>query len=211
MFSILYILMYIYSNVYIIYMSHSESNSNSNSNSDSDRQIVYFSEVFDDDEKELQEAEEMDAVGENKDYLQQLYATNALRQHISKITDYLEIPKYLNIRVVGNGGLQNLGKFTNLTHIRLGNNTLTGPIPEDLGNLSELKVLDLHDNKLGEDQFDSPMEGIPSQLGMLTNLRVLNLSLNKLIGIIPTELGNLTNLELMNMSYNYLGKDKFHD
>ena len=47
----------------------------------------------------------------------------------------------------------------------LQNNELSGPIPDDIGELSELQTLDLSNN-----QF---VGGIPSSLGSLTHLNYL--------------------------------------
>ena len=70
--------------------------------------------------------------------------------------------------------------------IRLHANTLSGSIPAELGNLTNLTNLDLSTNSLSG--------GIPSELGNLTNLTTLDLYNNPLSGSIPSELGNLTNL-----------------
>ena len=66
-------------------------------------------------------------------------------------------------------------------------NQLTGTIPEELGNLTNLKSLYLSDNKLAGT--------IPEELGNLTNLEFLSLFDNQLTGMIPEELGSLINLK----------------
>jgi hypothetical protein len=66
-------------------------------------------------------------------------------------------------------------------------NHLTGVIPAELGNLTSLEELYLHDNHL--------TGTIPAELGNLTNLDILLLDSNQLTGPIPTELMNLANLE----------------
>jgi Leucine-rich repeat (LRR) protein len=89
-----------------------------------------------------------------------------------------------------------LGNLTNLTELDLGRNSLTGTIPSQLGNLTNLEFLYLNSNGL--------TGTIPSQLGNLTNLEILYLSGNELTGTIPSQLGNLTNLESLYLSLNSL-------
>ena len=79
-----------------------------------------------------------------------------------------------------------IGNLTNLTVLRLVANHLTGPIPPEIGNLANLTELRLGHNLSGP---------IPSEIGKLTNLTVLSLSGNDhLTGPIPPEIGNLANL-----------------
>ena len=66
---------------------------------------------------------------------------------------------------------------------------LKGVIPPELGNLSELRVLDLGIKKL--------TGSIPPELGNLSKLETLNLQHNLLSGSIPPELGNLSDLRLL--------------
>ena len=63
---------------------------------------------------------------------------------------------------------------------------LTGIIPPEVGNLTNLTYLDLSRSELSG--------SIPSEIWTLTNLRKLFLSSNQLTGSIPPEIGNLTNL-----------------
>ena len=89
-----------------------------------------------------------------------------------------------------------LGNLTNLEWLRLDSNRLTGEIPTELGSLTNLQVLVLSENRLtGE---------IPTELGSLTNLEALRLHHNQLAGEIPPGLGNLTNLEGLYLSGNQL-------
>ena len=69
---------------------------------------------------------------------------------------------------------------------------LSGPIPSELGNLTNLERLSLWGN-----QLSGP---IPSELGNLANLEFLSLRDNQLSGPIPSELGNLANLEWLILS-----------
>ncbi len=79
-----------------------------------------------------------------------------------------------------------LGNLSNLTSLSLWGNQLTGGIPMELGSLSNLTWLALNGNQLGGE--------MPTELGSLSNLRLLDLGSTQLTGEIPAELGNLTNL-----------------
>ena len=83
-----------------------------------------------------------------------------------------------------------------VTHLALYSNQLTGEIPAELGDLSNLEVLTPYSNQLtGE---------IPAELGGLTNLESLDLAANQLTGEIPAELGGLTNLVRLDLAANQL-------
>ena len=71
--------------------------------------------------------------------------------------------------------------------MHLGSNELTGPIPAELGNLSELATLLLYTNGLS-----GP---IPPEVGNLANLRNLYLQRNDLTGPIPQSILRLDNLQ----------------
>ena len=76
----------------------------------------------------------------------------------------------------------------------LGYNQLTGSIPPEIGNLTNLTYLNLRSNQL--------TGSIPPEIGNLTNLTELWLKNNQLTGSIPPEIGNLTNLIKLILSYN---------
>ncbi len=79
-----------------------------------------------------------------------------------------------------------IGNLSELIELRAYSNTLSGGIT-DLIRLSNLSVIHLHANKLNRP--------IPPELGQLsTTLAVLNLGNNPLRGEIPAELGSLANL-----------------
>lgn len=80
--------------------------------------------------------------------------------------------------------------------ISLLDNELTGTIPTELENLSELRILDLDTNYLSG--------SIPKELGDLSNLEMLILQYNELIGGIPPELGNLSSLVVLALGENQL-------
>ena len=89
-----------------------------------------------------------------------------------------------------------LGDLTELTVLSLRGNQLIGEIPAELGGLTNLTGLDLAGNQLiGE---------IPLELGGLTNLTWVYLWGNELSGEIPAELGGLTNLTLLDLAGNQL-------
>ncbi|KAJ0546906.1 putative non-specific serine/threonine protein kinase [Helianthus annuus] len=67
-------------------------------------------------------------------------------------------------------------------------NRVNGPIPESLGRLTNLRVLNL--------VFNGLTGSIPKALERLRSLEILNLSDNDLTGPIPTFLGKLTTLDL---------------
>ena len=77
-----------------------------------------------------------------------------------------------------------------------GHDPLTGPIPAEIGLLTNLAVLDLRNNELS-----GP---IPPEIGNLTRLEVLQMMSNQLIGPIPSEIGNLTKMALLSLSDNQL-------
>ena len=89
-----------------------------------------------------------------------------------------------------------LGNLSNLQSLYLNYNQLSGEIPTELGNLSNLETLDLGGNQLSGE--------IPTDLGNLSNLKELWLGTNQLSGEIPTELGNLSNLEQVGINDNQL-------
>ena len=89
-----------------------------------------------------------------------------------------------------------LGDLAGLAILNLNGNSLSGSIPTELGNLSNLEGLNFYGNSLSGT--------IPSELGSLTKLSTLGLGRNSLTGPIPIELGNLTILWSLELSYNSL-------
>ena len=77
-----------------------------------------------------------------------------------------------------------------------GEYALSGTLPPELGQLTELGRLDLAGNYLSG--------SIPPELGDLSKLLSLSLSGNFLTGPIPSELGKLTKLEDLFLSHNFL-------
>ncbi|OMO82829.1 hypothetical protein CCACVL1_11753 [Corchorus capsularis] len=84
----------------------------------------------------------------------------------------------------------------NMSGIDLSCNRLTGQIPPEIGNLSEIHLLNLsHNNLTGF---------IPSTFTRLKQIESLDLSYNSLSGRIPNELTELNFLAVFNVSYNNL-------
>ncbi len=90
-------------------------------------------------------------------------------------------------------------ELTNLTQLRtllLGGNSMSGPIPRDIHRLSQLEILNLSVNSLSG--------RIPLELGELAQLKVLELFENSFSGQIPPSLGKLSKLEVLNLEANSL-------
>ncbi|OWM79566.1 hypothetical protein CDL15_Pgr022978 [Punica granatum] len=85
--------------------------------------------------------------------------------------------------------------FSKLTFLRSGflqYNSLSSGLPQEIGNLTNLEVLNLTQNHLsGEISNDLPPQ-----------LQYLDLSSNSFSGDIPVSIANLSQLQLVNISYN---------
>lgn len=104
-----------------------------------------------------------------------------------------------------------------LTDLSLSGNRISGKIP-DLGNLTNLEVLDMRDNRLDSEIPTMPkslvtillsknsLSGeIPEQFGELKRLQHLDLSFNLLTGTPPAALFSLANISYLNLESNMLG------
>ncbi|CAA7056653.1 unnamed protein product [Microthlaspi erraticum] len=116
---------------------------------------------------------------------------------------------------------QGLGRCLRLIVLRAGFNGLSGDIPSEIYNLSELEQLFLPVNhlsgKIDEDitrlrkltsleLYSNHLEGeIPADIGKLSSLRSLQLHINNLTGSVPLSLANCTNLLKLNLRVNQLG------
>ena len=89
-----------------------------------------------------------------------------------------------------------LGNLTQLEVLDLGSNELTSVLPEALSNLAHLQQLDLSNNNL--------TGTLLPELGNLYSLHHLDLSVNDFTGPIPSALGNLTNLQALGLFLNEL-------
>ncbi|KAL3534999.1 hypothetical protein ACH5RR_003460 [Cinchona calisaya] len=75
-------------------------------------------------------------------------------------------------------------------------NNFRGAIPDTVGELNALYILNLSQNSFSGT--------IPASIGNLTQLESLDLSMNQLRGRIPMQLGGLTSLSFLDLSYNQL-------
>ncbi|KAL5789101.1 hypothetical protein ACOSQ2_003989 [Xanthoceras sorbifolium] len=114
---------------------------------------------------------------------------------IGNLSNSLEKIYFYSCNISGNIP-QEIGNLKNLMVLELRGNELTGSIPVTLGNLKQLQGLVLHFNKL---------EGsIPNNLCHSDKLVELYLGNNKLSGAIPPCLGNMTTLRTLSLSSNGL-------
>nr|VDC59182.1 unnamed protein product [Brassica rapa] len=86
--------------------------------------------------------------------------------------------------------------LTVYTAIDFSGNRIHGQVPESIGLLKELHVLNLSSNTF--------TGHIPSSLANISALESLDLSQNNLSGEIPPKLGDLSSLEWINVSHNQL-------
>ncbi|MCO5549280.1 hypothetical protein L7F22_002748 [Adiantum nelumboides] len=109
-------------------------------------------------------------------------------------------------QVVTNLGLPNLqlsgtlppeiGNLTNLESLMLENNNISGQLPVEIGKLSKLLSLDLSNNHIS-----GPL---PQSLGQLNSLTYLRLNNNSFSGRFPAWLAHIDVLDYLDLSYNNL-------
>ncbi|KAH7657213.1 Non-specific serine/threonine protein kinase protein [Dioscorea alata] len=89
-----------------------------------------------------------------------------------------------------------LGRLHKLQLLNLGYNSFHGVIPSNLSKCSRLEIIELEYNQLSG--------VIPVELGSTPKLKLLALDNNNLIGVIPPSFGNLSTLMLFSCMYNNL-------
>ncbi|KAI3748950.1 hypothetical protein L6452_12412 [Arctium lappa] len=108
--------------------------------------------------------------------------------------------KWTDILNLGNNNLSGVipecwVKWPRLSHLILENNNMSGEVPRTLGFSSSLMSLNMHGNKLSG--------RLPASLMNLTNLWFLQLGRNELVGCIPTWLGTkLSSLMILELGSN---------
>ncbi|KAG6626869.1 leucine-rich repeat receptor-like tyrosine-protein kinase PXC3 [Carya illinoinensis] len=116
------------------------------------------------------------------------------------------------------GGIDQIMGYRNLTLIDLGENKLSGPVPDRIKDLSKLEVLILSSNNF-RGQIPAAISNIRTLSRFAANqnhlegtipggitrfLKNLDLSYNKLSGSIPTDMLSPSNLQSVDLSYNLL-------
>ncbi|XP_024041855.1 probable LRR receptor-like serine/threonine-protein kinase At3g47570 [Citrus sinensis] len=118
-----------------------------------------------------------------------------LPRAIGNLSQSIEVIGMFNCNISGSIP-EEINNLTNLIAIYLGGNKLNGSISIALGKLQKLQLLGLEDNQL---------EGsIPYDLCRLAALFQLDLGDNKLSGFVPSCFGNLTNLRKLYLGSNQL-------
>ncbi|XP_010919440.1 receptor kinase-like protein Xa21 [Elaeis guineensis] len=114
---------------------------------------------------------------------------------------FSEFQRLLSLDLSSNklGGIipRELFTLTSLSSLmNLSKNSLTGPLPDDIGGLENLIALDLSNNLLSGNISDS--------IGDCTSMQVLSMSNNSFTGLIPNAIGNLKGLQSLDLSSNHL-------
>ncbi|KAH7866632.1 hypothetical protein Vadar_022971 [Vaccinium darrowii] len=89
-----------------------------------------------------------------------------------------------------------LGQFSQLQILDFMWNDLRGNIPKEIGNIASLKLLLLNGNKLSG--------SLPAELGYLYNLNRLQVDLNNISGTIPESFSNLNSIKHLHLNNNSL-------
>ncbi|KAJ3115122.1 hypothetical protein HK100_001451 [Physocladia obscura] len=92
-----------------------------------------------------------------------------------------------------------LGNLTNLVHLYLSNNRLSGSIPPSLAQCLKLRVLSLRNNELSN--------AIPDIFYAMSSLLEIYLDCNQFVGVVPSSLLSLPSLQLLYVNGNNLDEN----
>ena len=135
----------------------------------------------------------------------------------------LDYKRVLSISLSFNGlegNLTSLGSLSEMTDLDVGNNKLSGSIPQSFFHMPKLQFINLNNNQLkgsiptftplnsrliGLTMNNNLLEGtIPESMSMLTGLQSLQLNDNAFVGTIPSALGEMKSLNALYLNSNSL-------
>lgn len=88
-----------------------------------------------------------------------------------------------------------LSNLTMLVKLSMSNNSISGPLPSNIGDLKSLEYLDLSDNQISS--------SLPMQIGKLGNLKNLSLAENNFSGsILESSVSGLSSIQSLDLSAN---------
>ncbi|GAA0149708.1 transmembrane signal receptor [Lithospermum erythrorhizon] len=90
----------------------------------------------------------------------------------------------------------NISQISELGYLNLGNNRFSGKLPIEIGLFPSIQYLDISKNEFSGE--------IPMEVGNMKSLYFLDLAYNNFSGDIPNSMSKLTNLAQFNLSYNPL-------
>ncbi|CAL5008276.1 unnamed protein product [Urochloa decumbens] len=133
-------------------------------------------------------------------HLENCFAQGNITELIQKLPQCLSNQLqelYLSLNQLTGALPNSMGHLTSLVILDLGRNNITGPLPTSIGHFSSLRTLDLSDNHL--------IGHVPSEIGMLANLTKLDLASNYLDGVVTGEhFAGTWSLKYLYLSYNSL-------